>query len=499
MARKSVVSCSFSKILLVVCLVASLVLIIRQLMLHETVYASVVDGRRLKNFNLPTAKLAAAATGKEEDETNTYIEVERMQPRVSFSMKATLDKLVAEGNNLPGPLPPNKLSPGIPFRGGAGLSHLKASLKDPSFVQKIRNLENRRQDLYVTILDRNGQIVTSSEDGSKTIISFPEAPVKFPNNLKRSLDDWSDRERIWLNITHFPWVKLGVDSPSPILSTAFQNGVPVRHDKDEEKDDPCRRYAVKFGRDLSIVGLASYPSSGNTWMRYLIEGSTGYYTGSMYNDISLRKKGMYGEGVPENSRMVMTVKTHGYTTDKGLHVSREEQIKYNHYKEVNNSAILLIRNPYAALIGHRHLDQGGHTGLAKQQDFVGDSWDEYVKERVANWVNFYIDWLENTEPKNILVVHYENIKISLRHTLRRVLAFLQLEEDTGRLGCVLDNPTGLFKREHNKTPLTGDPFTPSQKTIINNAIDQLNRQLKRFGKESLPTHLYQYYTPSDQL
>ena len=33
------------------------------------------------------------------------------------------------------------------------------------------------------------------------------------------------------------------------------------------------------------------------------------------------------------------------------------QIAFNHHAEVNHSAILLIRNPYEAIIGHRNLDR----------------------------------------------------------------------------------------------------------------------------------------------
>ena len=146
-----------------------------------------------------------------------------------------------------------------------------------------------------------------------------------------------------------------------------------------------------------MVGLASYPSSGNTWLRsltiflcillvyldetiyyslnsrYLLEGVTGHYTGSMYNDISLRKKGFYGEGVPADAGIVVTVKTHGHTTGKGAHEERPAQVSFcknlnfvansllqiafNHHAEVNHSAILLIRNPYEAIIGHRNLDR----------------------------------------------------------------------------------------------------------------------------------------------
>ena len=33
--------------------------------------------------------------------------------------------------------------------------------------------------------------------------------------------------------------------------------------------------------------LMSFPCSGNTWTRYLLEGATGAFTGSVYSDGSL--------------------------------------------------------------------------------------------------------------------------------------------------------------------------------------------------------------------
>ena len=47
--------------------------------------------------------------------------------------------------------------------------------------------------------------------------------------------------------------------------------------------------AVQFGAEGSfpLTSLSSYPRSGNTWVRYLIEEYTGYYTGSIYNDNNL--------------------------------------------------------------------------------------------------------------------------------------------------------------------------------------------------------------------
>ena len=36
------------------------------------------------------------------------------------------------------------------------------------------------------------------------------------------------------------------------------------------------------------VALVSYPGSGNTWLRLVLEEVTGVFTGAVYNDESLR-------------------------------------------------------------------------------------------------------------------------------------------------------------------------------------------------------------------
>ncbi len=40
--------------------------------------------------------------------------------------------------------------------------------------------------------------------------------------------------------------------------------------------------------------------------------------------------------------------------------------------EFKGVAILLIRNPFKAIEGHRHLDEGGHVGLADDSYFEGN-------------------------------------------------------------------------------------------------------------------------------
>jgi len=499
------IRCSFSKIIITV-LTLTTGVILFQFILKNSKFELETTVEKVLSFNDRNLKSAYSQNEinsilkknlkgikeklQEESESDNaqFIDILREKPKVSFSMSSTLEKLIEDEKRIhnagvkgmsngrvqlawPGS---SNLSVGggelVP-NGPSNLSSLKASLKDPSFVQKVRNLEDKRQDLYLSILKKRGQLVTD-DNGAQTIVSYPQVPIKFPNNLKRNLDDWSKKEKIWLNITHFPW---------PL-------------------DKACRKYSVTFARPRSIpvVGLASYPSSGNTWLRYLIEGITGHYTGSMYNDIMLRKKGFYGEGVPGDSGVVVSVKTHGHTTEKGAHMPRPYQVEYNHHNEVNHSAILLIRNPFNAIIGHRNLDQGGHTGLAKEDQFLGSGWQEFVEIKSQAWLNFYRDWLENNPSKNLLVLHYENIQQSLRHSLRKIAAFLGFEEHQGRMDCTMQFQTGHFKRKH-KDDIRDNPFTDKQKELIVASITQLDKILKKYQKESLPLHKYEHFDFSKEI
>ena len=72
------------------------------------------------------------------------------------------------------------------------------------------------------------------------------------------------------------------------------------------------------------------------------------------------------------------------------------------------------------MLGHRNLDSGGHTGFAKEEQFRGPGWQEFVEIKAAAWLNFYKDWLENNPLENILVLHYENIQQNLEYVVRNI-------------------------------------------------------------------------------
>ena len=105
------------------------------------------------------------------------------------------------------------------------------------------------------------------------------------------------------------------------------------------------------------------------------------------------KIGYYGEGILYNSGMTIAVKSHGFTTGNFSLKAVDEKTSnsfrrlHNHMKELNSTAIVLIRNPFKAIIGHRHLDEGGHTGHAKAESFIGKGKSQFVQD-IFGFLNF---------------------------------------------------------------------------------------------------------------
>lgn len=334
-----------------------------------------------------------------------------------------------------------------------------------SRVTKVRIMQEKA---YLRQLRSKNQ-VRQLKNGGEEVISTPQMPVRFPATLQKVHPrDWLPQYKLFLNLTHYPWAK----SPS------------------------CSNFSITFQPPDSLPtrGLASFPSSGNTWIRYLVETATGMYTGSFYDDTSLIKKGMYGEGIVYNSGMTILQKSHGYTTGDAMKLSHAERLTKNHMTELGCQSVLVIRNPFKALISHRHLDIGGHTGYAPKAQFIGKGWAEFVTLKIMLWKEFYIDWLTQCQPSGIHITHYEDVKRDVLKEMERILTYLKLKHDAKRLQCVGQHTDGLFKRKPSKNvPLDNNPFTQELKNLVYEAIDELNSALKRSGKLPLPLDLYEFY------
>ena len=127
----------------------------------------------------------------------------------------------------------------------------------------------------------------------------------------------------------------------------------------------CYRRLRFLNRTKPLTALVSFPGSGNTWMRYLIEQATGIFTGSVYCDRGLK---VVHPGEHIKSGNVIVVKTH--QAEATLVPISQEMFGRSHF----NQAIFLLRNPFDALLSEANRRWGGHghTGVASEADFIGN-------------------------------------------------------------------------------------------------------------------------------
>ena len=99
--------------------------------------------------------------------------------------------------------------------------------------------------------------------------------------------------------------------------------------------------SMSFKSSGPVVTLVSFPSSGNSWVRQLLEAATGIYTGAAtgYCDQHYVYAGMIGENVGTNN--VLVVKVHGSPI----------QVKRN---AKSRKAIYIIRNPFEVIVAENN-------------------------------------------------------------------------------------------------------------------------------------------------
>ncbi|MGH0152323.1 UNVERIFIED_CONTAM: hypothetical protein FKN15_056063 [Acipenser sinensis] len=224
-----------------------------------------------------------------------------------------------------------------------------------------------------------------------------------------------------------------------------------------------------------LIALASFPGAGNTWARHLIELATGYYTGSYYFDGSLYNKGeeelaqgFKGERDHWRSGRTICIKTH----ESG----RKEIESYD-------SGILMIRNPYKALMAEFNRKYGGHIGFASQAHWKGKEWPEFVKNYAPWWVSHTLDWLKYG--RNVKVIHFEDLKHHLFSQMKKMVSYLGLEVSEDRLLCVEGQKDGNFKRSGLRK-LEYDPYTPEMRRMIDGFIKKVDEALKMKNQTGVP-------------
>ena len=200
-----------------------------------------------------------------------------------------------------------------------------------------------------------------------------------------------------------------------------------------------------FGNQISL--LASYPRSGNTLLRTLLERITSFVSGSDTRpDRTLSRSlaldhDLVGEGLvggnsnqsntkPGSMSSVHMQNLHQGVYDPPVYIVKTHFPERKGWKPVKGSKVLLlVRNPYDAIDSYwnlcctnthtRSLDESVYTKYAEK--FEG-----LARHEIKIWCNFHYYWIDICKEERVplLLVRYEDLVLDTEAEMLRVIKFL---------------------------------------------------------------------------
>jgi hypothetical protein len=182
--------------------------------------------------------------------------------------------------------------------------------------------------------------------------------------------------------------------------------------------------------------IASYPKSGNTWLRFMLAS---YITKEPVTSVKPRKLNSLIPAVGGASRNrdafsadrtgPLLVKTHSLPGASAVEPFRADTSK----------AVYLVRNPrdiILSLIGHAGLDRGSEKAHGVAEEFItnhgiplaGSEWEW------GNWPQSVLGWTSPAAVRryfpdaDVLTVRYEDMRADPAATLYRIVDFLDFGE-----------------------------------------------------------------------
>lgn len=180
------------------------------------------------------------------------------------------------------------------------------------------------------------------------------------------------------------------------------------------------------------VGLTSIPGSGNTWIRSVIRAGTRIYTGSVYTDGDIKRKGFKGEALDPKDPQTAVVKSH-----HGFH--------YRHpiWKFCDGN-IHIVRSPFDAFLAECNRHGGGHTGSLEREELVRKC-TRFASHKIGRIKNMYDVWekesqnelktragptvrvhLQEDHGMPVATIFYEDVERDFTRATAYMLAFLQV-------------------------------------------------------------------------
>jgi hypothetical protein len=269
---------------------------------------------------------------------------------------------------------------------------------------------------------------------------------------------------------------------------------PAEETQFSECTERCRGKSSKFGpvaeggcrfmegRGRLPVALASFPGSGNTWTRGLLEKVTGVCTGGLYCDCGLRTGGFTGEMVQGPSVLVM--KTHNLKVQfVGGHVFSNTRVPFG-------AAVLLVRDPRAALVAEWNRERSKRMvsqNISNHYTFVGESffgenkdWENYIHLKLPRWPQQTVNLLleAKTAGRPVYVLVFEDLKAGTAQEMKKLTDFLGFSFSEQEVSDRLAAGFSKFYRNHTAE---FSHFTPAQEQYVHDVVSKTSQFMKDNG------------------
>lgn len=181
-----------------------------------------------------------------------------------------------------------------------------------------------------------------------------------------------------------------------------------------------------------IVWLASYPRSGNTWLRFLLSG---YFFGPSDTSIEVNRR------IADIHRKPRVDWARAGTVMLKTHF----QLRPGHPQFDRTAAfVFLLRNPRDVLLSNfSYLTMVGATGGMTLVDFARDfianlGAEHWRLSGVGDWLSHGKYWLGQREAPGLLV-HYEELREQPVETLEKIVRFLGEDPLLERLRAAIES------------------------------------------------------------
>ncbi|XP_057372312.1 sialate:O-sulfotransferase 1-like [Daphnia carinata] len=277
-------------------------------------------------------------------------------------------------------------------------------------------------------------------------------------------------------------------------------------------DPTCQHFPVQFARNHTRPkwALTSFPGSGVTWTRQLIEGVTGIYTGSVYGraDKPIVLTGNHSSNTANlECECTILIKDHdidqpipvlpigGFNGVKGNETTKKNDERGPvHSFFYGYRGVLLLRNPVDTMFTYAHFlaTSGDKTGVVSENHFSGPNWEAYVDYVANTWADHAVGWIETIQ--NGTVLFYERLLLEdTAAELKRLLEVIRFSDphrppvDPQRLRCALRHKNRV-DRKRLKKPVV--PLTADQRKKFESSIERVQTSLREKGWPLLPVYLY---------